>query len=68
MHIRSIASHSSAKKTPISRGGQFKFLSSNLGKCGVFEIIRVALLILRLDVIQGNLEENLIACRAGDPS
>lgn len=42
-------------------------MSSNLGKCGVFEIIRVALLILRLDVIQGNLEENLIACcRAGD--
>lgn len=52
-----IASHSSAKKTPVSRGGggggQFKILSSNLGKCGVFEIIRVALLILRLDVIQG---------------
>lgn len=35
---------------------------------GVFEIISDALLILRLDVIQGNLEENLITFRAGDLS
>lgn len=30
------------------------------------EIISVALLIPRLDNFRGNLEENLISCRAGD--
>lgn len=63
MHTGSIASHSSAKKTPFSRGGP-KFLSSNL-EC---KTMSDALLILRLDVIQANLEENLIFGRPGDLS